>query len=347
MKAPRFRVFLSAVCCLVIAGSVSSACSRPDSGIQKSNDVTPPADAGGAGASGTTSANPGGTEGGGRAGSGGGGASAAGSGGSQSAGAAGSPPAPVDCTKDLPGSPMVRIERADKSSAFCIDAREATQADYAAFLAAVPAAPSAFDQDPWCKTSNPKGYKPQYLPFSDVTGPACGPPADWNPGSFPNRPVACVDWCDAAAYCAWAGKRLCGVEGGGAADVGRQAASGESEWVYTCAEGDVSGIAASTRTPECLPASPLSGTPEDVDKHASCAGKKAPFDAVQNLEGNAGEWTAECEAPPTDGSIRRCLRRGGGTYSPVRDAPGSVCAVQYVDPLLTVARDLGFRCCAE
>lgn len=76
-------------------------------------------------------------------------------------------------------------------------------------------------------------------------------------------------------------------------------------------------------------------------------GQTAPYDGVQDLEGNAGEWTAECEAPPTDGLTRRCLRRGGGTNSPVREDTGSVCGVQFVESIRRVTLDLGFRCCAD
>jgi len=49
----------------------------------------------------------------------------------------------------------------------------------------------------------------QYADFLQATG--VNSPSDWqtmNQPSHQNRPVANVDWADAAAYCKWVGKRL-------------------------------------------------------------------------------------------------------------------------------------------
>lgn len=73
------------------------------------------------------------------------------------------------------------------AGAYCMDATEVTNADYAAFLAANP--PTS-GQVAWC------AWNTSYLP-----------PFGWPATGKENHPVVRVDWCDARAYCKWAGKR--------------------------------------------------------------------------------------------------------------------------------------------
>jgi hypothetical protein len=118
-------------------------------------------------------------------------------------GGAGAEPADVaqpdsiagSCPSGLPGPAMVPAG-AFALPTMCIDATEVTNAHYAAFLASSPAPGSG----PGACTWNVR-YEPLF---------------HWPPP--PERaafPVVDVDWCDAFAYCAWAGKRLCGDPGGG------------------------------------------------------------------------------------------------------------------------------------
>ena len=88
------------------------------------------------------------------------------------------------------GPTMVRVGTAANN--FCIDSTEVTVGQYRAFTDA-------------------KG--------TDVSGqpPQCA----WNAtyaaasGGTDEIPIAGVDWCDAHAFCAWAGKRLCGKHAAG------------------------------------------------------------------------------------------------------------------------------------
>lgn len=87
------------------------------------------------------------------------------------------------CTSDA-GPTMIRAGSATNS--FCIDSTEITVAQYRAFLAADASTTGQIAQCAW---------NGSYAP--DVSG------ADAIPQTG-------IDWCDAYAYCTWAGKRLCG-----------------------------------------------------------------------------------------------------------------------------------------
>jgi formylglycine-generating enzyme required for sulfatase activity len=120
------------------------------------------------------------------------------------------PPLPP-CDSDA-GPTMVRA--GGPSNSFCIDSTEITVKQYKAFLDAnVPAATQA----PECK-------------WNDTFTPTVGGADD--------IPQSGVDWCDAVAYCKWAGKRLCGkITAGknagpvGVADLGD---GDQHEWYVAC-----------------------------------------------------------------------------------------------------------------
>src|SRR5260370_40886093 len=52
-----------------------------------------------------------------------------------------------------------------------------------------------------------------------------------NPGTWPRTSV---DWCDALAYCTWAGKHLCGKIGGGPIPVAQVLTANASQWFLAC-----------------------------------------------------------------------------------------------------------------
>ena len=111
--------------------------------------------------------------------------------------------ATVDGSTDAASADAGAGPRADMVAVagFFIDAHEATFAEYAAFVDAL-------------SSKSPPALPARCAFKTDFMPSACTDVA-----ALPSQhPAACVDWCDAFAYCAFNGKRLCGKTGGGPVD---------------------------------------------------------------------------------------------------------------------------------
>jgi sulfatase modifying factor 1 len=102
--------------------------------------------------------------------------------------------------------PNMAVFSGPDASTLCIDETEVTVAQYVAFVA-TDAGTSA--QPPSCSGNTS---------FAPTVGAMCPATID-DPSQRPDYPVSCVDWCDAFAYCAWAGKHLCPSISGGPINV--------------------------------------------------------------------------------------------------------------------------------
>lgn len=201
----------------------------------------------------------------------------------------------------------------------CIDATEVTVAAYLAFLAVSP------------------GGQPAECAWNQSYVPVGGAPAS------SQLPITNVDWCDARAYCAWAGKRLCGKLGGGAVPYASYADPAVSEWQATCSGGGVNaypygnGFSVST----CNGQGAGFGAPVTVGSLAGCKGTAAPYDAVKDLSGNVWEWEDACNGAA--GASDSCRLRGGSFNNP---QPFMGCAADYAVQRQAAFSSVGFRCCA-
>ena len=289
------------------------------------------------GGGGATNGGGGATNGGGGATNGGGGA--ANGGGGATAGSGGSAGNPATCPTPLHGAILVEIPKPG-GGIFCIDRTEVTNADYAQFLAS---SPSTASQSAVC-TANA-----DFVPAADAT--SC---TQYDPTNKPKVPVACVDWCDAKAFCAWAGKRLCGKIGGGTNAPADFANATKSEWFTACSHvgaykfpygalGDTYDAAA------CVGADHGALRPTAVPT-ASCQGG---YDGVFDLSGNVSEWEDSCAA--STGLADQCLYRGGsyldldtGTTPTLLCNSGSAATPKSATKARSTRdKEIGFRCCAD
>jgi formylglycine-generating enzyme len=250
-------------------------------------------------------------------------------------GGAGAPGTGADAASEgcpegaMPGSagpPMIRAMRAD-GSCYWIDRTEVSRSQYEAFVAAA-MGPS---------------LQPAYCQWNiDFTTADCDGEASTKPSTGPEQPITCVDQCDAAAFCAFAGKRLCAGRAGAAATNAEV-----SEWFAACSNRGL------TQYPY--------GNTYDADacngadrRDTGCSGGSCQTvdtgvlltcdteDSVSDLSGNVAEWTSECNAQ--SGARDACTVRGGS----VRDNGGLVQCSSIVSLDRSFADAFtGFRCCAD
>ncbi len=197
-----------------------------------------------------------------------------------------------------------------------VDSTEVTNAQYNAFLASKPVAAS----------------QPSYCSFNSDFG---------MPGPDDQKPVVNVDFCDARAYCEWAGKRLCGGFNGQSSTFGGAADPSLDQWTFAC-QGPLGfkyPYGASFNMTNCQ--GPSVASSAVVKSKDSCQGG---FGGLYDMSGNVAEWEDACTAQAGKDDI--CIVRGGSWNS----STGADLACDTTNS--TKTRDtksdsIGFRCCAD
>jgi len=250
-------------------------------------------------------------------------AGGAGIAGASAGGSAGAPASECPCAAPTPtcelGRCVVRGPSMVKANGFYIDSTEVTSGQYAAFEKA--------------KNGDTSGQAPECswnLSFDPLFDPKAAMPTL-------KEPVTNVDFCDAAAFCAWADKRLCGKIGGGDLQLAELADPTKSQWFEACA-GPLAQpypYGATYQSGYCNDASGA-GTLVDVGSKTQCQGY---YPGLFDMLGNAQEWTGTCMAKSgmTDG-----CERIGGSYKTTTQCSESGLAQRNLQ-----AAELGFRCCSK
>ena len=245
---------------------------------------------------------------------------------------------PGDCVGDLcqttcqcpSGMLVVPIQGA---GIYCIESLEVSYSSYDVFYNANP---STTIQDPWCSWN--VGWTPAGAwPYAQIVQ---------------TEPVRYVNWCQAAAYCKYQGRRLCGKIGGGSVAQASFADYTTDQWFNACTAQD-----ANCNASGCYPYGTAYGPtncngidsvdggshgPEVPSSLMACQGGEV---GLFNMSGNVAEWEDSCDA--TSGENDDCAIRGG---SYLDDAGGLRCdsaqsSLPITQPRSYTGNDVGFRCC--
>ena len=224
--------------------------------------------------------------------------------------------APSGCPGGLAGPSMVKVD------AYCIDSTEVTNAQYAKFVQAKNGDISG--QPATC------AWNTTYVPL-----PSC------SLDTAEAAPVTCVDWCDAAAYCAWAGKRLCGRIGGGPSTPATAALADADQWYRACSHaGQHVFPYGDTYAPStCNDSARGAGGPIAVGTSPGCQGG---YPGLFDMSGNVVEWVDTCAA--SAGANDACIIRGGA-YDDDTSADFLQCGSKSTNARQSVDSTKGFRCC--
>ncbi|MBL8716608.1 MAG: SUMF1/EgtB/PvdO family nonheme iron enzyme [Myxococcales bacterium] len=228
---------------------------------------------------------------------------------------------PAPCPSKAGTTAMVRVPSSKGS--YCIDVNEVTITQMELYdgltLTAPPGLPAR------CAGI----WKRWYRRFAVGTDPPV----------VADEPAINANYCQAFAYCKWAGKRLCR-----ALDTSGPAAPINSELFWACSNAGASTRPyGATYAPKSCDVESGRSTPASIGLAPKCHGTSTPYDKVFNLIGSAEEWSDEC-VDPTPPAKPKCTARGGYFGNSSTDA---LCAQTVTYNVDSEFASLGFRCCAD
>ena len=269
----------------------------------------------------------------------------------------------LTCPKNTSGASMVLIPTGDGTD-YCIDQWPATYGEYKEFLRAK--GRRFGDQPSGCEWNKDYGPHSTYETYGcdDCPTSTCGPAID---EVDPGRAVQCIDWCDAWAFCAWSGKRLCGLRGAQRGKVSsielppdnydnaearnrvidKSTCTPDSEWFNVCSQGGTSKYpygnayeAGTCADEEKLAFDSTVAPPVSDTARNQCHGTQSPYDQVYGVSGSVPQWLNICFDFPGF-----CAIQG----NPERSYQSSSCegshGLMFVIP--TANSYAGVRCCAD
>lgn len=190
-----------------------------------------------------------------------------------------------------------------------------------------------------------------YLGFLGGPDPGQNAECAWNVSYVPSGgapassqlPITKVDYCDAAAYCKSAGKRLCGKIGGGATPVASYADPAVSQWLAACSSDGANAYpyGAAFVAGTCNGSGSGFGAPVAVQSLPGCKGPAAPESGIYDMSGNVWEWEDSCSG--STGATDTCRLRGGSFNNPMGFLG---CSADYNVQRQAAFTSVGFRCCS-
>lgn len=218
---------------------------------------------------------------------------------------------------DCGACPSVKMIRIDKN--YEIDATEVTIAAYAEFLAA---RVTTAGQGKGCEAN--MSYAPACFDGSPLPGKG-----------YEKHPVSCVDWCDASAYCKWAGKHIClgFLESPLNIDEWDTACEGLGPQPTIYPYGDVYNAQV------CNVRGNAAGKGQTWEAGANGC-ESSHFPGLFDLSGNVAEWSRCSDQEPAFCPLL------GGSYLSDASTAGCMPGAETIFAMKNIGLpDVGFRCC--